>query len=774
MRLQLCPDPPFFALCTLTLLGQPKADLSCVPLTKKGLNIMDLPLISSFVQSSIDAALAEYVAPKSLTLDLKDMLVGDDFKKDTHARGVVVVRIKRGRDFKAGDPGLGILKKASSDAYVAIGWAKFGKPVWSTRVIVHDMEPVWEETAFMLVAAEELNAEERLRVQLWDSDRTSADDDLGRIEVDLKELMHSPRSHCKMWDRSDGFLALEGKEEMPGVLDWSVGYYPKTHIHPEQLEKQNEEPEVNSVQELKDKVSQEASAKLREATIKDESHELDQQKAQMLKAAEGIVDLFLLHLILHWLTFHPDAMIISTPPLGNYPSGVFSIQIHQITGLEFEKINKSKAEGDEGDETAEGAGDLPSSYATIILNHQTIFKTRTKPKNPKPFFNAGTERFIRDWRTTEVMVSVRDSRVHENDPLLGMVCLPLEKVLRERSQVMDNYPLVGGIAYGRVRISMVFRSIQLQVPRELLGWDSYGTLEITSSITSKDLSSDLQGLRLKLRAGVNRGKMYSSKTGTGEGTHWTGKHERPVRLAVRKRYCSCMIVEFRKNNLGLDKTPAFAILWLKDVPDEEDQTVTLPVWRGDSDKLKRAATNCLTDDIGERVGSIDVPLKLYRGLGAYHHSLASKSPNMQDVFEVLSTANDNQELRSAMGDNEDDTSSDSDSSDDEKGPKRAANGILKKLSPNGKSSNGNGTAGDDSGPLEDIKDYKKHSKQLHRRHRGLMQWKVARTGNYLKTKIEVRDYCGPSFLPTRTAIRLTRDGVLGTYTHLTCLRLAIR
>ena len=57
---------------------------------------------------------------------------------------------------------------------------------------------------------EELNAEERLRIQLWDSDRTSADDDLGRIEVDLKELMHSSQSKGKMWDRTDGFLALEG------------------------------------------------------------------------------------------------------------------------------------------------------------------------------------------------------------------------------------------------------------------------------------------------------------------------------------------------------------------------------------------------------------------------------------------------------------------------------------------------------------------------------------------------------------------------------------
>ena len=273
------------------------------------------------------------------------------------------------------------------------------------------------QTSFILVGPEELNAQERLRVQLWDSDRVSADDDLGRIEVDLKELMHSQSTLGKMCDRTDGFQALEGDDTMPGTLDWSVGYFPKTRIQQEELDQQKVEEDVKSIDDLKKKVSKDAERKLREAST-DQSHELEQQKAQDLKNRE-------------------DAMIVSTPPLHDYPTGIFSIQIHQITGLEFEKINKNQGEGnrDEGDETMEGAGDLPSSYATVILNHEMIFKTRTKPKNAKPFFNAGTERMVRDWRTTEVMVSVRDSRVHENDPLLGIVYLPLGRVFKERSQV---------------------------------------------------------------------------------------------------------------------------------------------------------------------------------------------------------------------------------------------------------------------------------------------------------------------------------------------------
>lgn len=528
--------------------------------------------------------------------------------------------------------------------------------------------------------------------------------------------MHSPQSKGKMWDRTDGFLALEGSEEMPGTLDWSVGYFSKIRIQEEQIKKQTIKKDVSSFQGLKDKVSKDAKNKLREAMTHDESHELDQQKAQMLKSEE-------------------DAMIISTSPLEDYPTGIFSIQIHQITGLEFERINKSQTKGDEGDDTEEG-NDLPSSYSTVILNHQTVFKTRTKPKNPNPFFNAGTERFIRDWRTTEVIVSVRDSRIHENDPLLGIIALPLGKVFRARSQVMDNYPLVGGLGYGRVRISMVFRSIKLQAPKELLGWDSYGTLEVTGPITSKDILADLRNFRMKVRTTINRGKMYSSKTDSGDGSQWTGKHERPVRVAVRKRYCSCVVIEFRKNNLGLDKTPAFAVLWLKDIPDEEDLIVTLPVWKSDADTLKRGQSSC-DESLGEKMGTINVPVKFYRGLGTYHHKLVSKSPNLSDVFEVLSTANDNQEVHMAMSDEETTDSSDSSDSDEE-GPHRAANGLLHKLKINGKSST-DGAQDEDhkgGGPIDQIKDYKVHSEQLHRRHRGLMQWKGVRTANYLKTKVQ--------------------------------------
>lgn len=79
-------------------------------------------------------------------------------------------------------------------------------------------------------------------------------------------------------------------------------------------------------------------------------------------------------------------MIICAPPSEDYPSGILSIQIHQVVGLEYERQNKNQGRNDDdNDEEEEAGGDLPSSYCTVILNHQKIFKTRTKPKNAKPF-----------------------------------------------------------------------------------------------------------------------------------------------------------------------------------------------------------------------------------------------------------------------------------------------------------------------------------------------------------------------------------------------------
>jgi Ca2+-dependent lipid-binding protein len=88
---------------TLTFLGVPKVEVSVVPLSKHLPNVLDLPLVSGFVQSAIAAAANEYVAPKSLTLNLAQILMGDGVKKDTVAVGILMIKIHHATGLKAQD-----------------------------------------------------------------------------------------------------------------------------------------------------------------------------------------------------------------------------------------------------------------------------------------------------------------------------------------------------------------------------------------------------------------------------------------------------------------------------------------------------------------------------------------------------------------------------------------------------------------------------------------------------------------------------------------------
>jgi hypothetical protein len=567
--------------------------------------------------------------------------------------------------------------------------------------------------------------DERLRVQLWDSDRFTADDDLGRIEVDLKHLMKSEETNGTMHKRCDGFRALKKGQEMPGKLEWQVGYFSKTRIQDCQLKAQTYDPEIRTMAQLRESVDTACANKLREASIKErdsdrDKRELEQQRAQELKATQ-------------------DNMIISAPPPEDYPSGILSLVVHNITGLELEKLSKEDSSSDLPDQEEETGDTLPSSYCNLIINHRKVFKTRTKPQNAKPFFNAGTERFIADWQNAEVHIGVRDARVHEDDPLLGIVHLNLAELFKHRSQINSFFPLTGGVGFGRVRLSLVWRSVQLQAPPEAIGWE-LGTLEVKPKIEpSSDLPDGLGDMRLKLSTNIGSAKMYPSKKHAG----WSAPRHRAHWLAVEKRYSTCLSIRFRNKKVLGGNNAAFGVFWLKDVPDEEEREIEIPVWKGDF----RRAVACSLDECGEKVGSIKLKIRFWSGLGEAHSKWASGNPDLRNVMEVLETARDNLDEEEAEaeagvvrneGDDKnyehgasdvDDSSTDDDDDnddDDESNRRRPVSGHAKE-------NDGHNAYNDDSnnndkysqGMVEHYRSRRRDAKVEHRRHRGVMQFKVS-------------------------------------------------
>lgn len=99
-------------------MGTPQVAVSCIPMVEWGINVLNLPVISQFVNASIATAANEYVAPKSMSLEIGKMLLGDDVKKEVDTVGILWVRIKKAVGLSKQD------KRGSSDAYITLAYSK--------------------------------------------------------------------------------------------------------------------------------------------------------------------------------------------------------------------------------------------------------------------------------------------------------------------------------------------------------------------------------------------------------------------------------------------------------------------------------------------------------------------------------------------------------------------------------------------------------------------------------------------------------------------------
>ncbi|EDU48642.1 meiotically up-regulated gene 190 protein [Pyrenophora tritici-repentis Pt-1C-BFP] len=519
LRLNMTPEPPFLKTLTFTLMGAPQVTAGCTPMVEKGVNILNLPLISNFVNYAIKAAASMYVAPKSMSIDMRAILQGDSVQKDTEALGVLWIRIHRAVGLSKQDRRGS--KHGGSDPYITIAFSKYGKPMYCTRVITDDLNPIWEETTAVLVGPELIKANENLSVELWDSDRHSADDIVGKVEISMQKMIQHPG---KMYPQTSKLAGMEADSEMPGELHWEVGYFSKPKFRKEM---RTDGKNKALPDELKD-------------------HPALQDEKGVINSEE-------------------DDAVMHTPPDPLWPSGICSVIVHQIVNLELENIKGSEdPKGREyepakpyGEGKEEVGGNLPTSYCTILFNDELVYRTRAKAVSSQPIFNAGTERFIRDWRSAIVTITARDQRNREHDPILGVVPLKLSDILETSSQVTRWYPLDGGIGFGRIRISLLFRSIETRLPPQMLGWD-VGTFEFRSQrILAVEYGHHP---KLRMRTGGSTGKISRNaarKLSEGDG--------------------SPIVFEFHIANHR--KADAYAVIWLQHFIDNEDADINIPIWK---------------------------------------------------------------------------------------------------------------------------------------------------------------------------------------------------
>ncbi|KAL2312028.1 C2 domain-containing protein [Schizosaccharomyces pombe] len=595
-RCELMPEVPFLKNVTFSLMGLPELNVSAVPVAEGGVNIFGLPLISKFVNDAISAAANEYVSPRSMTIDLSKTLLGDDIKKEVNALGVIFVHINRAEDLSKQDV------NGLSDAYITVGFHKFGKPLYCTRVVKQDLNPIWNEYAFIPVFPDQVKAGEKISIELWDSDRFSPDDVVGRTKIGLHLLI---QDSGKMHERCDTLTGISEDTSLPGRVFYEIGYFPRAEFKP---------------------------------SLKTSGHDITIPRSMRddpdFQNPHGSLD------------NKEEEAAVTTAPDEEYPSGILSFTVHQAVNLQMNhptgtfgnvsgNYNTSPAQS-VGDVTAEEGSELPSSYVCVDLDDTLVYKTRTKVFTSNPIYNAGSEKFVKDWRNAMLCFTVRDFKLREHDSILGVVNIPLATTLTTSSQLTKWYPIQGGIGFGSVRISILFRSMKLKIPRNLLGWD-IGTLEFmdrqivaegTGSVSDVSFSS----IRVNIAGVKITAKSSTSNSSSTAEYHVRSRH---AVIPVNNRYRSAVVFEFRKQLQR--KHNVFAMVWLVDLEDNVEQNIRVPIFT--SSKPAHVLQNMIDFDHPDKesefkiIGYLSTRICFHRGLDDSHEQLVDNDDEAA-IFET--------------------------------------------------------------------------------------------------------------------------------------------
>uniref|UniRef100_V5EY94 C2 domain-containing protein n=2 Tax=Kalmanozyma brasiliensis (strain GHG001) TaxID=1365824 RepID=V5EY94_KALBG len=629
VRLQMTPVAPFVKSAALTFVGAPTLEMSAKPLGKKMvIDAMNLPFMSTYVLHAVEDVIKGFIAPLSYTIDVAGLLGAGDGPQDVYALGVICFVLHQADDLAAAD------SNGQSDPFVQASFARAGKPLFTSRIVRKKRDAVWQETGFLLVSPDEVRDHDRLRFTVFDADRFSADDPLGKVEISLHRLIHKfrpggeARSTNLLETRTDKLLPMRKGNAVQGTLKYSVGFFGLAHApgtgHAPSRRKllqgtsttvKNESDDIDLVSPIDGKRKaddKDDSAGLLPASGKLEDEPTESAADSDLSAYMTGFDKFV-----HGLGLPMDDDVLrqrkqrkarvqklatmiegakqatAHPPLAELPSGILAFHIHSITGLEVPSTQRSLgtskrlsakprhglAPTDEKQAEGGAGGKLPSSYVQVFLNDEAIFRTRTKTLNPRPYINAGSERFIGDWTTARLDFAVRDARMREGDAILGCVGLQLADVLTKSSRSTGWYTLTGGLGYGKIRITLLFRSVELSVPRPLRGWN-VGIVEIAKVKVTGVPQSLLDKKACHLSVETVGGKTstddtlpvddYESGAGDAATVSYDWPLKEPIRLPVRQRYPNSLYLSLRTDSRlpGRSHHHAWAFVPLNRVADE--------------------------------------------------------------------------------------------------------------------------------------------------------------------------------------------------------------
>ncbi|KAI3478592.1 hypothetical protein L1887_59437 [Cichorium endivia] len=282
------------------------------------------------------------------------------------------------------------------------------------------------------------------------------------------------------------------------------------------------------------------------------------------------------------------------PPTVELPSGILAFHIHSITGLEVPGTQKSLGARRSDSRKSRGTARRRPTRAKPRADRQASFRLRMckSSSTTRPSSAPGPNRSTQGHTSMQAAsASSVTGRRHGSISLcatpacarairsLAVSGLRLADVLTESSRTTGWYTLTGGLGYGKIRITLLFRSVELSVPRPLRGWN-VGIVEVASikamGVPQSLLDKKPAHISLETVGGkvstddVDAAEDYESGMGEDATVSYAFPLKEPIRLPVRQRYPNSLYISLRTDSRMPGRTHhhAWAFVPLNRISDE--------------------------------------------------------------------------------------------------------------------------------------------------------------------------------------------------------------
>ena len=299
---------------------------------------------------------------------------------------------------------------------------------------------------------------------------------------------------------------------------------------------------------------------------------------------------------------------------------------------------------------------------------------------------------------------------------------------------------------------MLFRPVRATLPANLLGFN-IGTLVVHNvGVRMLEGQSDtVYGCEVSLEISSNSKKLPKKNAERQNEGHTLWKSgDNPLKFPVQQRYSTALFVTIKNQSSILSSKTAMAVLWLRDIVDNQHTAYEVALWKCKDYSVLRQnyspPDGCLDNwnhniEGMEKIGTVELDVDFQPGFDKLHEktgrSSSSSKHGLGEEVERRNVAGLREKVgEQGGGERQLDPDQEGNTEVSEERVELVGTADGEERDSDAGQSDEEGSDNESKGLMEKLREWKRHEHELHLHHRGVMQTKPARTAVWMKDNIK--------------------------------------